>query len=435
MSSVRFDKSGPLRGRLRTAPDKSISHRAALFAAMAEGQSRIDGYLLGEDTLSTLSVLEALGVGITREGDTVNVAGVGLRGAKPANQVLDVGNSGTLLRLVAGWLSGQSGHEWVLDGDDSIRSRPMGRIADPLAAFGGDISLTDGRAPMTVRGTNLRGGEWRSPVASAQVKSAVLLAGLNSDEGAAVVEPLASRDHTERMLAEQGARVTVTGESGGHRVEIEPCDQLQPVDRVIPGDPSSAAFLALAATLVPDSDVVIEGVNLNPSRIGFFRILERMGAKIEGLPDAASELDPTGPEPVGDVRVRHSELRGTEVGAADIPGAVDEITLVGLAACFAIGKTVVSGAEELRVKETDRIARVTEILRALGAEVDAADDGFAVNGTGGLRGGGIDSFGDHRLAMLGAVAGLASEQGVEVSNFEAAEVSYPGFEADIQSLA
>jgi len=435
VSSVRFDKSGPLRGRLRTAPDKSISHRAALFAAMAEGQSRIDGYLLGEDTLSTLSVLEALGVGITREGDTVNVAGVGLRGAKPANQVLDVGNSGTLLRLVAGWLSGQSGHEWVLDGDDSIRSRPMGRIADPLAAFGGDISLTDGRAPMTVRGTNLRGGEWRSPVASAQVKSAVLLAGLNSDEGAAVVEPLASRDHTERMLAEQGARVTVTGESGGHRVEIEPCDQLQPVDRVIPGDPSSAAFLALAATLVPDSDVVIEGVNLNPSRIGFFRILERMGAKIEGLPDAASELDPTGPEPVGDVRVRHSELRGTEVGAADIPGAVDEITLVGLAACFAIGKTVVSGAEELRVKETDRIARVTEILRALGAEVDAADDGFAVNGTGGLRGGGIDSFGDHRLAMLGAVAGLASEQGVEVSNFEAAEVSYPGFEADIQSLA
>ena len=435
MSSVRFDKSGPLRGRLRTAPDKSISHRAALFAAMADGQSRIDGYLLGEDTLSTLSVLEALGVGITRQGDTVIVAGVGLRGAKPANQVLDVGNSGTLLRLVAGWLSGQSGHEWVLDGDDSIRSRPMGRIADPLAAFGGDISLTDGRAPMTVRGAHLRGGEWRSPVASAQVKSAVLLAGLNSDEGAALVEPLASRDHTERMLAEQGARVTVTGESGGHRVEIEPCDQLQPVDRVIPGDPSSAAFLALAATLVPDSDVVIEGVNLNPSRIGFFRIIERMGAKIEGLPDAASELDPTGPEPVGDVRVRHSELRGTEVGAADIPGAVDEITLVGLAACFAIGETVVSGAEELRVKETDRIARVTEILRALGAEVDAADDGFAVNGTGGLRGGGIDSFGDHRLAMLGAVAGLASEQGVEVSNFEAAEVSYPGFEADIQSLA
>jgi len=435
VSSVRFDKSGPLRGRLRTAPDKSISHRAALFAAMADGQSRIDGYLLGEDTLSTLSVLEALGVGITRQGDTVIVAGVGLRGAKPANQVLDVGNSGTLLRLVAGWLSGQSGHEWVLDGDDSIRSRPMGRIADPLAAFGGDISLTDGRAPMTVRGAHLRGGEWRSPVASAQVKSAVLLAGLNSDEGAALVEPLASRDHTERMLAEQGARVTVTGESGGHRVEIEPCDQLQPVDRVIPGDPSSAAFLALAATLVPDSDVVIEGVNLNPSRIGFFRIIERMGAKIEGLPDAASELDPTGPEPVGDVRVRHSELRGTEVGAADIPGAVDEITLVGLAACFAIGETVVSGAEELRVKETDRIARVTEILRALGAEVDAADDGFAVNGTGGLRGGGIDSFGDHRLAMLGAVAGLASEQGVEVSNFEAAEVSYPGFEADIQSLA
>jgi 3-phosphoshikimate 1-carboxyvinyltransferase len=402
---------------------------------MAEGDSRIDGYLLGEDTLSTLSVLEALGVGITRQGETVIVNGVGLRGAKSSNQVLDVGNSGTLLRLVAGWLSGQPGHEWVLDGDDSIRSRPMGRIADPLDFLGGSVALTDGRAPMTVVGAQLQGGEWRSPVASAQVKSAVLLAGLNSSEGSAVVEPLASRDHTERMLAEQGAQIRVSEVPDGHRVEIDPCVRLQPADRTIPGDPSSAAFIALAGALVPGSDVVVEGVNLNPSRIGFFRILQRMGVKIEGLPDVGAELDPIGPEPFGDIRIGHSDLVGADVGSADIPGAVDEITLVGLAACFAEGETVVSGAAELRVKETDRIARVTEILRSLGAEIEAAEDGFKVIGAGGLRGGAIDSHGDHRLAMLGAVAGLASEEGVDVSNFSAADVSYPGFEIDIQSLA
>ncbi len=435
MSGRRFNPSGPLNGRLRTASDKSISHRAAIFAAMADGVSQISGYLLGEDTLSTLSVLEGLGVGVERSGQTVRINGVGLSGARGASGPLDVGNSGTLLRLVAGWLSGQPGNTWVLDGDDSIRSRPMGRIADPLTALGGDIDLSDGKAPVTVTGQSLHGGEWVSPVASAQVKSAVLLAGINSAEGASVVEPTASRDHTERMLAEQGASLHVSEVAEGHRVAIEPCERLRPVDRVIPGDPSSAAFLALAAVLVPGSEVVIEDVNLNQSRVGFFQILQRMGADISGVPSSDAELAPLGPEPSGDITVRHSELRGVEVGADDIPAAVDEITLLGLAACFAHGTTRVTGAEELRVKETDRIARVTEILGQLGGTVESAADGFTVEGVDQLRGGVVDSHGDHRLAMLGAVAGLASEEGVEVNNFGAAAVSYPSFEDDIQSLA
>ena len=435
MTTRSFSPSGPLQGRIRTATDKSISHRAALFAAMASGDSVIDGYLLGADTLSTLSVLEGLGVGIHREGERVKVSGVGLQGAAEAAGVLDVGNSGTLIRLAAGWLAGQEGKSWTLDGDDSIRSRPMGRIADPLNALGGDVALTDGGAPVTVHGTRLAGGEWVSKVASAQVKSAVLIAGLNSDLGAAAVEPIRSRDHTERMLAEQGATVRVSETELGHRVEVDPCGSLTAVDRIVPGDPSSAAFLALAAVLVPESEVVIEGVNLNPDRIGFFRILQSMGADISGLPSVDAVDDPLGVEPVGDIAVRSSSLRGTKVQAADIPAAVDEITLVGLAACFAEGETTVTGAEELRVKETDRIARVTEILTSLGASIEAQQDGFVVEGRGELPGGQIDSFGDHRLAMLGAVAGLASVNGVEVSNFSAADVSYPSFAADIQSLA
>ena len=435
MSSRSFSPSGPLQGSLRTAADKSISHRAALFAAMAEGTSRIDNYLLGEDTLSTLRVLEAIGVGVRRQGDAVELDGVGLQGAVEFEGVLDVGNSGTLLRLAAGWLAGLPGRQWTLDGDASIRSRPMARIADPLNALGGEVALTDGCSPVMIRGAELKGGEWVSGVASAQVKSAVMIAGLNSSDGAAVVEPVKSRDHTERMLVEQGAIVRISEVEAGHRVEVEPCERLRPVDRVIPGDPSSAAFLALAAALVPDSDVTIEGVNLNPERVGFFRILERMGATIEGLSEAEAGVDSLGPEPAGDIRVKSSRLRGVTVTAADVPSAVDEITLIGLAACFADGETRISGAEELRVKETDRIARVTEILKALGAQVEACPDGFTVIGGGGLRGGEIDSSGDHRLAMLGAVAGLASENGVTVNNFEAADVSYPSFAADIQSLA
>jgi 3-phosphoshikimate 1-carboxyvinyltransferase len=311
----------------------------------------------------------------------------------------------------------------------------MGRIAEPLRALGGEVTLTEGSAPLTVTGKGLKGGEWVSPVASAQVKSAVLLAGLNSEQGSTAVEPVASRDHTERMLAEQGAVLRITDGPDGHRVEVDPCDQLLAVDRVIPGDPSSAAFLALAAALVPGSEVTIESVNLNPSRIGFFKLLRRMGADVTGLPHESESLDPLTAEPVGDITVRSSKLSGIAIGGEEIPAAVDEITLIGLAACFAEGETTVTGAAELRVKETDRISRLCEIIGQLGGSIESAEDGFTVEGAESLRGGEIDSHGDHRLAMLGAVAGLASENGVEVANFTAADVSYPSFEADIQSLA
>lgn len=436
MASRSFAPSGPLTGTLPTAPDKSISHRAALLAAMAVGTSTVEGYLLGEDTLSTLRVLEQLGAGIRREGSTVEITGMGLRGAAETSEVLDVGNSGTLMRLVSGWLSGQAGRSWQLDGDRSIRSRPMGRIAVPLGQMGAEFELSDGRPPFLLKGASLSGINWISDVASAQVKSAILLAGLLADGPSSVTESPTSRDHTERMLIEQGADLTRQRlQDGSTRVEIKPADDLASVDRSIPGDPSSAAFLVLAAVLVEGSEITVSGVNLNPERTGFFRLLAKMGADISGYEAPPEDFGRISKEPVGDVSARSSSLVGITVGAEEIPAAVDEITLLALAGCFASGTTRVSGAGELKVKETDRIAGVVQLISALGGTIEATEDGFVVTGTGDLRGGTIDSLGDHRLAMLGAVAGLASEQGVTVTDFGAADVSYPGFIADISRLA
>ncbi|MCX6394450.1 MAG: 3-phosphoshikimate 1-carboxyvinyltransferase [Solirubrobacterales bacterium] len=437
MSAQRFEPAqGPLSGRITTAADKSISHRAAILAAMATGTSTIDNYLLGEDTLSTLRVLAQLGVPVKREGARVVIEGVGLTGPNESDSALDVGNSGTLLRLVAGWLAGQDGSSWVLDGDESIRSRPMARVADPLEEMGASFDLqAGGTPPLTVNGASLDAISYGSPVSSAQVKSAVLIAGLSASGPVSVSESPASRDHTERMLAEQGASITVSDQGDRHTVTVEPTSGLTAVDRVIPGDPSSAAFPLVAALLVPGSGVTVENINLNPSRTGLFRILERMGAQITGFSSAAEGEDPLATEIPGTITVKASKLQGVEVEEAEIPSAVDEITLVALAGCFATGQTIVRGAGELRVKETDRIAGVVELLKALGAQIEATDDGFVVEGTGGLRGGTVDSNGDHRLAMLAAVAGVASHTGVTVNNFEAAAVSYPDFASDLASLA
>ena len=437
MSGRRFEPAqGPLSGRIKTAADKSIAHRAAILAAMATGTSTIDNYLLGEDTLSTLRVLAQLGVSVQREGSRVVIEGVGLRGPSDSAAILDVGNSGTLLRLVAGWLAGQDGGSWTLDGDQSIRLRPMARVSGPLAEMGASFELQPGGTPpLTVGGASLEGMSYDSPVSSAQVKGAVLIAGLLASGPVSVSESPASRDHTERMLAQQGAVVTVATDLVRRTVTVQPSDGLRAVDRLIPGDPSSAAFPLVAALLVPGSEVTVENINLNPSRTGLFRILERMGAQITGLSSESGESDPLAAEIPGVLTVKASDLRGVEVEAWEIPSAVDEITLVALAACFATGQTVVKGAGELRVKETDRIAGVVELLSALGAAIEATDDGFVVDGSGGLRGGVVDSNGDHRLAMLAAVAGVASETGVTVNNFEAAAVSYPDFAADLTSLA
>ncbi|HSS32377.1 MAG TPA: 3-phosphoshikimate 1-carboxyvinyltransferase [Solirubrobacterales bacterium] len=430
---TRFDPSGPLRGSLRPPSDKSISHRAALIAAMGEGETAIRGYLDAADTRSTLAAIEAVGARVqgadpaTIVGE-LQIHGVGLRGAGPAS--IDVGNAGTLLRLLPGWLAGQEGERWTLDGDDSIRQRPVDRIAAPLREMGADLSARDDRLPpLEVRGAPLRGITYELPVASAQVKSCALFAGLLAEGETTVIEDHPSRDHTERMLAAAGADVRVVPHGAGASVTVQTAESLEPGRIVVPADISSAAFFIVAASLVAGSEVDLLGVGVNPTRTGLLTILERMGAEIE--PENERE---EGGEPIADLRVRSAPLQATEVGGAEIPLAIDELPLVALAACFAEGTTTIRDAEELRRKESDRIETVTVALRALGGEVEPTADGMVITGSGGLRGGGIDSHGDHRIAMLGAVAGLASREGVTVHGMDAAAVSYPGFAADLGSL-
>jgi 3-phosphoshikimate 1-carboxyvinyltransferase len=426
----RFDPSGPLRGTVRAPADKSLSHRAALLAAMSIDPVRVTGYLDAADTNSTLAAVQALGALVERQADHLTIRGTGLRAAAPATGPIDVGNAGTLMRLLPGWLAGQSGGAWTLDGDESIRRRPVDRIAEPLRRMGARIEAREDRfAPFTVTGSPLTGIEYELPVASAQIKSCVLLAGLLATGDTAVFERAPSRDHTERLLLRCG----VTIERDGPRICVCPQDELELGPLHVPGDPSSAAFHVAAAVLIPGSRIVIEGMAANWTRVGFLRILERMGAVLVGELEApGGRLAPD--EPVTELDVAHNSLTGTVVEPHEVPLAIDELPLVALLGCFADGETVVRGAAELRVKETDRIATVVEGLRGLGAQIDATDDGFVVQGTGGLRGGVIHSHGDHRLAMLGAVAGLASREGVEVEGMEAAAVSYPGFEADLARL-
>jgi 3-phosphoshikimate 1-carboxyvinyltransferase len=431
---ARFGPSGPLRGTLAVPGDKSISHRAALVASMGEEPVRITGYLDAADTRSTLAVVRALGALVQEHADgALTVRGAALRGAGAVDGPLDVGNAGTLLRLLPGRLAGVEGGAWTLDGDDSIRRRPVDRVAEPLRAMGAGIEAREGRfPPVTVRGAALSGIEYRLPVASAQVKSCVLLAGLCASGRTTVIEPAPSRDHTERMLAAAGVAVERDGDS------VSLCQQdeleLEAVD--VPGDPSSAAFHVAAAVLVPGSRIVLANHAANWTRVGFLRIAERMGAVV------LADLEPPGGdggvpahEPVSEVDVAHGPLVATTVEPAEVPLAIDELPLVALLGCFAEGETVVRGAQELRVKESDRIAAVVDGLRALGGDIEATGDGFAVRGTGGLRGGVLDARGDHRMAMLGAVAGLASREGVEVVGMDAAAVSYPSFTSDLLSLA
>ena len=433
----RFDPAGSLRGALTPPPDKSISHRAALIAALGEGETVVRNHLEAEDTRSTLAAIEALGATVERDGLDLRVRGVGLRGARSA--AIDVGNAGTLLRLLPGWLAGQPGGEWTLDGDESIRRRPVDRVVEPLRLMGAELSARDDRlVPLRVRGAELRGVEYRLPVASAQVKSCLLLAGLLADRPTTVIERRPTRDHTERMLRAAGATVrtenagtpvTIHGALPATRVTVEPAAALAPSEITVPGDFSSAAFWIVAAMVVRGSEVRLDAIGINPGRIGLLGILTRMGAALEVVETAAAQREPT-----ATIVARSGPLQAARVGAGEVPLAIDELPLVALAGCFADGETVVSGAEELRHKESDRIETVVGGLRGLGAEIEATADGFAVRGTGGLRGGAIDAAGDHRLAMLGAIAGIASDEGVEVRGFEAAAVSYPGFAADLGSL-
>jgi 3-phosphoshikimate 1-carboxyvinyltransferase len=431
--NVRFEPSGPLRGRVRVPADKSVSHRAALIGAMAAEPVRIRNYLQAEDTRSTLAAVTQLGALVEERGEELVIRGAGMRGAQPPPASIDVGNAGTLMRLLPGWLAFQPQGSFTLDGDASIRRRPIDRIAEPLTRMGARIEAREGRyPPFTVHPAHLEGITYELPVASAQVKSCVLLAGLMTAR-TTVVEPVPSRDHTERMLLRAGVPVVrEPSAAGGFRTTVAAVDELELEDITIPGDLSSAAFLIAAGILVRGSRLVLEGVGVNWTRAGFLRIVQRMGAIVLG------QLEPEGSlaaeEPIAELDVRAAPIIATAVEAAEVPLAIDELPLVALLGCFAEGETVVRGAGELRLKESDRIATVVDGLRGLGADIEATADGFAVRGTGRLRGGRLEAHGDHRLALLGAVAGLASEQGVEVVGMEAAKVSYPDFAGDLAAL-
>ena len=409
-----------LRGDVAVPGDKSISHRALLLGAIAEGESEIRGFGQSADTLSTAGAVAALGAGVEHDGDVVRVGGVGLRGLRAPGRPIDCGNAGTLIRLLAGILASQDG-EFELVGDESLSRRPLERIAEPLRLMGAHVETTDGHAPLRVRGGTLVPIRYESPVASAQVKSCVLLAGLLAESGpTTVVEPAPSRDHTERMLAACGARV----ERAPGVASVWPAERLQPLRIDVPGDFSSAAPFLVAATLLPGSELRLHGLGVNPTRIGFLHVLERMGARI-----SVYNRRTVGGEPVADLEVAAAELVATEIEPAEVPLLIDELPLFALCAAVARGTSVVRGAAELRAKETDRIDAVANALRAIGARVTTRPDGFEVRGIPARpRGGGlVRTEGDHRIAMLGAVAGLVSREAVEIDDAACVGVSFPGF--------
>jgi 3-phosphoshikimate 1-carboxyvinyltransferase len=408
-----------LQGAIAVPGDKSISHRSVLFGALSDGEVRVTGFGRSEDTESSIRAVRALGAEVVEEDvDAIRIGGVGVRGLQAPGAPIDCGNSGTTVRLIAGILAGQDG-TFELTGDASLSRRPMERIAGPLRRMGAQIETSDGHLPMRIVGSELTAIDYELPVASAQVKSAVLLSGLHAQGKTTVVEPLPTRDHTEIMLGAAGARVA-RRPSGA---SVERVDRLRLPDIEVPGDFSSAAPFVVAASIVPGSELVITGVGLNPRRIGLLDVLERMGARI-----AVFNRRTVGGELVGDLEVRAAELVATEVAPAEVPLLVDELPIFALAAAHARGNSRVRGAEELRVKETDRIETTTTALRSLGVRVEENPDGFRIRGVPARpKGGVVDAAGDHRIAMLGAVAGVASREGVDLRGPEAVAVSFPGF--------
>ena len=407
-------------GHVVVPGDKSISHRAVMLAAVGDGETEIAGFGRSGDTESTVRAMRALGAGVEElDVDQLRVRGLGLRGLVEPAQPIDCGNAGTLMRLLAGILAGQSGR-FELVGDASLSRRPMERVAEPLRKLGADVETTDGHAPLVVEGGTLRGIRYELPVASAQVKSAVLLAGLFAQGRTTVVEPMPTRDHTELLLQAAGVQV----ERKAHDVSVEPAERLE-LDRIeIPGDFSSAAPLIVAACLLPGSELYLHSIGVNPTRTGLLDVLERMRARV-----MLFNRRRLGREHVADIEVRSSSLVATAIAPDEVPRLVDELPLVALAAGMARGETVVHGAQELRVKETDRLESVKELLRPLGIRVATSEDGLRVVGVPSRpKGGGVArSDGDHRLAILGAIAGLVSREGVRVEGADAAAISFPGF--------
>jgi 3-phosphoshikimate 1-carboxyvinyltransferase len=431
-SPLHLAAGGSLNGTVRVPGDKSISHRALLFGAIAEGETRIEGLLPAEDPLSTAACLRAMGVEVSpiRAGAPVLVQGVGVDGLQEPGDVLDCGNSGTTMRLMLGLLAGRCGRHFVLSGDSSLRGRPMRRVVEPLSRMGATIHGRRGGdfAPLAVLGQPLNGATVSTPVASAQVKSALLLAALSAEGPTTVIEPAQSRDHSERMLRAFGAQLEV---SGAERtcVTVTPGASLRGQSVVVPGDISSAAFWLVAGAITPGADLTVENVGLNPSRTGILEVMEQMGAPITLL----NRRDVAG-EPVGDLRVSHGPLRPFRISGDLIPRLVDEIPVLAVAACHADGVSRIDGAEELRVKETDRLAVMARQLGAMGARIEEFEDGMAITGITPLRGAAVDSETDHRVAMSLAVAALSASGDTSLARPGAAAVSYPGFWDDLARL-
>jgi 3-phosphoshikimate 1-carboxyvinyltransferase len=416
---TKVEPASAVAGHIAVPGDKSISHRAVLLAAVAEGETRIAGFGRSGDTESTLRAVRALGVEVAEDDvDAIRVEGVGLRGLRAPDGPVDCGNAGTLLRLLAGLAAGQDG-PITLTGDASLRTRPMERVAEPLRRMGARVETTDGSAPVTVAGGELRAIDYELPVASAQVKSAVLLAGLYAEGQTTVVEPVPTRDHTELLLEAAGAAVTRRARSAS----VRRVDRLRLGAVTIPGDFSAAAPFVVAATLLAGSELHVHGVGLNPRRTGLLDVLERMGGRV-----TAYNRRRIGREPSGDLDVRSAELVATEVGPEEVPRLVDELPLFALAASCARGTSRVRGARELRLKESDRIETLAAALRGIGARVRALPDGFEITGVPARpRGGTIDAAGDHRITILGGVAGAVSREGTAIRCAEAAAISFPGF--------
>ncbi len=425
--NMNIIKSSGLRGELAIPGDKSISHRAIMFGALADGTTEITNFLQGADCLSTISCFQAMGVDIDNRADRVLIHGAGLHGLKAPAQMLDVGNSGTTTRLISGILAGQS-FTSTLNGDASIQKRPMKRIIDPLTQMGADIrSINDnGCAPLEIHGGNLHGIAYQSPVASAQVKSCVLLAGLYADGTTSVTEPVLSRNHTELMLSGFGAKVT----SVGTTATIEPEPHLYGQKIAVPGDISSAAYWIAAGLAVPNSELVLKNVGINPTRDGILRVVEAMGADItrENVHTVSGEL-------VCDLIVRSSHLHGTTVSGELIPTLIDEIPVIAVLACFAEGETVIKDAQELKVKESNRIDTVVEGLLAMGADATATDDGMIIRGGKPFHGATIDSHLDHRIAMSFAIAGLLCDTPTTILNADSVVISYPDFYESLKKIS
>ncbi|MDV3351677.1 3-phosphoshikimate 1-carboxyvinyltransferase [Leptothoe sp. LEGE 181152] len=420
-----------LKGRLQVPGDKSISHRSLMLGALASGETRIKGLLLGEDPRSTAACFQAMGAKISDlEAEWITVQGLGVGNLQEPNIVLDAGNSGTTLRLMLGLLASQPGRFFTVTGDDSLRSRPMARVITPLTTMGAQIWGRNNNqlAPLAIQGQTLSPIHYQSPIASAQVKSCILLAGLSVDGDITVTEPSLSRDHSERMLSAFGANLTVDRDAC--RVTLHGPSQLQGQTVIVPGDISSAAYWMVAAAIVPGSDLVIENVGVNPTRTGILEALQRMEADIT----LENEREVTG-EPVADIRVRTSQLKACTLGGDLIPRLIDEVPILAVAALFADGTTRIEDAAELRVKESDRIAATASQLNQLGASVSELSDGLEIQGGTTLTGANVDSFTDHRIAMSLAIAALRAAGSTTIHQAEAAAVSYPPFAKTLEEFA